>query len=239
MAKPAYIQRLEKGKLLNGSNFPEFVNTWNFTVEKLENLKGDRDVDPQGGHISVDSSNPEHPVIRFHKEQEKSETVGGVVSLVGDGESSETVDGEVELKGAEGSGLTVVTTPTEEGSNGTASIDIADRESEDEYGTREVTMNDEVVAKVFGTTDFEISQKVIEAGEGIRVEEKDNVITISTDCATPTVGYSGCLNVVVDVDYLNYQLRKKFAVQEWKDGVLVSVEEKDWEVYHTAVEETV
>jgi len=46
MAKPSYLQLLEKGKLLTAGNFPEFVNTWNYSVNRLENIKGDRDSSP-------------------------------------------------------------------------------------------------------------------------------------------------------------------------------------------------
>ena len=65
MAKPSYIQQLDKGKLLTGKNFPEFVSTWNYAVNRIENLKGDRDVNPTNGVITVDNADPEHPVIRF------------------------------------------------------------------------------------------------------------------------------------------------------------------------------
>lgn len=65
MAKPA-IQVLQKGKFLCGKNFPTFSDTFNYAVNRLENLKGDGDVDPRRGHIKIDNTNPEFPIIRYN-----------------------------------------------------------------------------------------------------------------------------------------------------------------------------
>ena len=130
-------------------------------------------------------------------------------------------------------------TTTEETGGGNLEIDIADRSNDEEYGGREITVNDEVVAKVFGTTDFELTQKTISAGKGITVSESDNIITIATTDDSQTSGYTGSRTVVIDVDYNGHYLRKKFATEEWKDGLLQSTTAGEWETYHTAVEETV
>lgn len=92
---------------------------------------------------------------------------------------------------------------------------------------------------MFGTTDFEITQKTISAGKGISVSEANDIITISTTGSSETSGYTGNRTVVVDVDYNGHYLRKKFATEEWENGVLQSTTEGEWETYHTAVEETV
>lgn len=89
MAKPAMLQNLEKGKLLTGQAFPGFVETWNYTINRLENLKGDRDTNPRDGHILVDNSDPEHPVVRFVKDKEKEDA--GLLSAV---ESIQAVGGD-------------------------------------------------------------------------------------------------------------------------------------------------
>ena len=130
-------------------------------------------------------------------------------------------------------------TTTEETGGGNLEIDIADRSDDEEYGGREITVNDEVVAKVFGTTDFELTQKTISAGKGITVSESDDIITIATTDDSQTSGYTGSRTIVIDVDYNGHYLRKKFATEEWKDGLLQSTTAGEWETYHTAVEETV
>lgn len=109
MAKPSYLQNIEKGKLLTGNNFPEFVNTWNYTIARVENLKGDRDSNPENGHITVDSTDPEHPVIRFvGKDAEDGGSEAGVKSIVGEYDST-AISGDVFAQGAEGSGIEVMT----------------------------------------------------------------------------------------------------------------------------------
>lgn len=64
MAKPPILQQLQKGKLLCDKTAPDFVATFNYSVNRLDNLKGDKDINPQNGVISVDNTDPEHPVIR-------------------------------------------------------------------------------------------------------------------------------------------------------------------------------
>ena len=46
MAKPNVLQELEHGKCLTHGNYPSFVETWNYAINRLENIKGDRDLDP-------------------------------------------------------------------------------------------------------------------------------------------------------------------------------------------------
>lgn len=56
---------MRHGKLLTQSNFPSFVDTFNYTVNRIENIKGDADTRPNGGWVTVDNTDPEHPVIRL------------------------------------------------------------------------------------------------------------------------------------------------------------------------------
>ena len=66
MAKPQQIQKLRKGKLLTGKNFPSFAETFNYFGDFIENLKGDADVRPDNGCITVDRTVPDHPIIRLN-----------------------------------------------------------------------------------------------------------------------------------------------------------------------------
>ena len=65
--KPKTLSELKHGNLLTKGNYPTFVETFNYAVRRLENLVGDRDVNPQTGTIRVDNTDPEHPVIRCDK----------------------------------------------------------------------------------------------------------------------------------------------------------------------------
>ena len=51
MAKPVSLQQLKKNVFLCGKNFPDFVETYNYTVNRVENIKGDYDIDPTNGNI--------------------------------------------------------------------------------------------------------------------------------------------------------------------------------------------
>lgn len=64
MAKPQALQKLKHDKLLTKQNFPTFVETHNYIVERCENLKGDDDIGGRKGLINVDNIDPEHPIIR-------------------------------------------------------------------------------------------------------------------------------------------------------------------------------
>lgn len=67
MARPQILQELKHDKFLTKSNFPFFVDSWNYVSNRIENIRGDADLTAQygGGHITVDNSDPEHPVIRL------------------------------------------------------------------------------------------------------------------------------------------------------------------------------
>ena len=72
MAKPQLLQRLTHDKLLTKTNFPQFVETFNYAVNRCENIKGDGDGYGQG-LIQVDNTDPEHPIIRVNYDNLKSE----------------------------------------------------------------------------------------------------------------------------------------------------------------------
>lgn len=65
MARPQILQKLRHGKLLCKKVFASFVETWNYIVNRIENLKGDADANPQTGHIKIDNTDPEHPIMRL------------------------------------------------------------------------------------------------------------------------------------------------------------------------------
>lgn len=79
MAKPQILQKLRHGKLLCGAVFSKFVETWNYLIDRVENLKGDADTNPQYGHIKIDNTDPEHPVVRLVNFEDfgKGESGGG------------------------------------------------------------------------------------------------------------------------------------------------------------------
>lgn len=72
MAKPQLLQKLTHDKLLTKTNFPQFVETYNYTVNRCENIKGDGDEYGQG-LIQVDNTDPEHPIIRVNYDNLKSD----------------------------------------------------------------------------------------------------------------------------------------------------------------------
>lgn len=65
MARPQILQKLKHGRIMCARAFSKFVETWNYIVDRVDNIKGDQDVNPQTGFIRVDNTNHEHPVIRF------------------------------------------------------------------------------------------------------------------------------------------------------------------------------
>lgn len=65
--RPETLQLLKEGKLLASSVFPALVETWNWLVEAFDGIKGDYDLNPKEGYITVDKRDPAHPVIRLAK----------------------------------------------------------------------------------------------------------------------------------------------------------------------------
>lgn len=69
MARPKALQFLAHGKILCGTAFRFFVETWNYIVRRTDNLRGDKDENESEGYISVDNADPERPVIRLDGEK--------------------------------------------------------------------------------------------------------------------------------------------------------------------------
>lgn len=65
MAKPPRLEKLKHGRLLSGKVFRFFVETWNWLVGAFDNMRGDADINPNEGMISVDRTDPDNLVIRF------------------------------------------------------------------------------------------------------------------------------------------------------------------------------
>lgn len=166
----------------------------------------------------------------------------GVIGLVGQ-DSSQAANGTITTKGATGSGLKVTVTqmaePTEQAplSNGTLEVDIDGRAEKDSFGPKELQLEGKKVATIFGTANVNIKQKKIASGTGVKVTEKDGVVTISVTGAE-TSGFTGSRTVLADTRYSGHYLQKRFYTETWKDGVLESSTLGNWITYHTAVEET-
>lgn len=88
MARPPIVQKLRHDRLLCGAVFKFFVETWNWLTSWVDNAKGDAEVDPQKGYITIDRSNPDSPVIRFRAD--RLPTSGGS-AVVPDGKSTEYI----------------------------------------------------------------------------------------------------------------------------------------------------
>ena len=65
MARPPILQELKHGKILAGGAFRLFVETWNWLVHYADNLKGDADLNPANGHVKIDRTDPDNPVVRL------------------------------------------------------------------------------------------------------------------------------------------------------------------------------
>ena len=64
MARPVILYRLRNGVILLGKALGRFARTWNWLVGYVDNLKGDADLNAANGHITVDRTDPDNPVIR-------------------------------------------------------------------------------------------------------------------------------------------------------------------------------
>lgn len=60
----AAVQYLKHGKALCGKVFGSFVETFNGLVDFKVNLRGDADRQDGNGHITLDRTDPRHPIIR-------------------------------------------------------------------------------------------------------------------------------------------------------------------------------
>ena len=78
-------QYLKHGKALCGRVFGMFVDTFNWHNDYLLNLRGDRDVNGDHGRITLDCSEPHHPVIRYVRPEDDGSAdtrVNGCFELV-------------------------------------------------------------------------------------------------------------------------------------------------------------
>lgn len=63
--KPDSLQRLKAGKLICSKACPGFVDTWNWLISFVSNLRGDYDINQKEGYITIDTSDDDHPIIRL------------------------------------------------------------------------------------------------------------------------------------------------------------------------------
>lgn len=79
MAKPTILTRLVKGKLIDA--FPGFVETFNYIVDFIENLKGEGDMEPDDDNgnrkVWLDRSTADYPVIRGGGKGDELEFLSG------------------------------------------------------------------------------------------------------------------------------------------------------------------
>ena len=91
--KPQILAKLRHGKLICQAIYPTFVETWNWLVRFTSTMKGDADVNPQAGYITIDRTDPDHPIIRFRADRLPQ---AGVVEVSADGPFSPIYDTEGE-----------------------------------------------------------------------------------------------------------------------------------------------
>lgn len=93
MARPPVIQKLRHNRLLCGSVFRWFVETWNWLTAYVDNLKGDGELNGQSGCITVDRTDPDAPVIRLDiNKLPVGGGGGGGLASVGDGPFTPILD---------------------------------------------------------------------------------------------------------------------------------------------------
>lgn len=108
MARPQRIEKLRHGRLLCGSVFRFFVETWNWLTAYVDNMKGDAETDPQSGYITIDRTDPDHPVIRFRADKVAAAAASAALDEVS--LNTRAADGKAQIKGwnvASASGTTL------------------------------------------------------------------------------------------------------------------------------------
>ena len=154
-------QKLQKEKLLCGKNFGNFVNAWNLVQDRVSNIKGDADTNPQQGHIQVDNSDVNHPVIRLvnltNATSNTSLSSNGVSSLIGETAESVQLSGNIAFTGNTYSGIRfnseiVNDVPTMD-------VDLIGREDADTFAVRKVNDADsKTMLKVFAASDLTLTE---------------------------------------------------------------------------------
>ena len=106
--KPDNVCKLEKGKMIDANE--GFVDTFNWMVDFICNLKGDKDENPESGTLSVDRTVSDFPVIRSG-EADESEGKAGEITVVGtDGTTAVCKTGKITFASA--TNASVVVTPS-------------------------------------------------------------------------------------------------------------------------------
>ena len=79
MIRPAILTFLRKGKMICQKVYPTLIDTWNYVVSRIDNIKGDQDTNASEGWITVDNTKPTHPVIRFDSSKLQNAISGDVL----------------------------------------------------------------------------------------------------------------------------------------------------------------
>ena len=77
MARPAILCKLRKGKLIDAQ--PNFVETFNWMVDFINNLRGEGEINAEASTIVVDRTDASAPVIRGGGKDAE----GGELTVVG------------------------------------------------------------------------------------------------------------------------------------------------------------
>lgn len=164
MGRPQLLQRLKHDKLLTKTVFPFFVETWNWLIGRVDNIRGDKDENEALGYIRVDNTDDEAPVIRFEPPADFWDNKDG---------KSYYADSEVQALGQESLKKQIYEDEDDDDSddNGKTYFQIAGFD-EAEAGTSPVVTNDDE------TGNKTIEWKEIEGGgakaDGVSIDKKSN-----------------------------------------------------------------
>jgi hypothetical protein len=100
------------------------------------------------------------------------------------------------------------------------------------------------LGKIVAEQDATIAQKTLVEGDGITLRDDGNgniTISVTGGSAASTSGYTGTRTVLADVKYDDdaCTLCRRYITEVWANGVMTSQTLGEWEVFTTAVEETV
>lgn len=107
MARPAILCKLQKGRLIDAQ--PNFVETFNWMVDFINNLRGEGELNAEASTLVVDRTDPSAPVIRGGGKGE-----GGELTVVGTDDSRAT-GSQIVFRSADDANLAVTVAPGSDG----------------------------------------------------------------------------------------------------------------------------
>lgn len=100
----------------------------------------------------------------------------------------------------------------------------------------ELRVNGELVGYVLDGDGGNIVAKPLAPGDGVRIIDLGGTLLVEAETKSP--GFTGERHVLADVDFASPNLRRRYHVETWADGVLVDTQLGEWEIYHRAVLES-